>query len=266
MMGADVIDAGEADTSEVNMYFQVRDTNVRLLGSIHRFPAGDRGMPEWALAAIEWPSEVIFEAIPGSITDYVKPPAGELPRALSQNLSDRLAPSWPYAGGPLGPFASLHPWAIAALTPSIRLAWSANEGIEAAFTSRANHRGIPIRYLETGEALARLFDEVPIGEIETALGILLDDEPSAQHRLLEMYNAWHDQDAEAFAIVASQQAMFQLPGIRRKILAERNMTWVPSVEALLGNGHPTLVVVGALHLQGPDSLIKYLGRDVDRII
>jgi uncharacterized protein YbaP (TraB family) len=50
------------------------------------------------------------------------------------------------------------------------------------------------------------------------------------------------------------------PEVYTKMLVERNQTWVQHIEALSGQDGNTLVVVGAAHLVGEDSILKLLKR------
>jgi uncharacterized protein YbaP (TraB family) len=48
------------------------------------------------------------------------------------------------------------------------------------------------------------------------------------------------------------------PDLRDKLLTQRNKRWVSGIEALLKEDKNVLVIVGAGHLVGPDSLVDLL--------
>jgi uncharacterized protein YbaP (TraB family) len=52
--------------------------------------------------------------------------------------------------------------------------------------------------------------------------------------------------------------MDEIPEIEAALLTKRNKNWVPKLEAMARTGKPHLVVVGAAHLAGPDSVIGML--------
>jgi uncharacterized protein YbaP (TraB family) len=52
--------------------------------------------------------------------------------------------------------------------------------------------------------------------------------------------------------------MREIPELYRRLLVERNQTWLPRVEDCVTRHAPCFVVVGAAHLVGPDSLIALL--------
>ncbi|WP_106477646.1 TraB/GumN family protein [Phytohalomonas tamaricis] len=48
------------------------------------------------------------------------------------------------------------------------------------------------------------------------------------------------------------------PEVYSALLVARNERWVPEIEKLINDGTPTFVLVGALHLAGPDSVLEKL--------
>jgi uncharacterized protein YbaP (TraB family) len=50
------------------------------------------------------------------------------------------------------------------------------------------------------------------------------------------------------------------PGLRDKLLIRRNKRWVSGIEALMKENKNILVIVGAGHLVGPDSLVDLLKK------
>jgi len=60
----------------------------------------------------------------------------------------------------------------------------------------------------------------------------------------------------------------EFPGLYESLVTKRNQSWVPALERMLADGRRHLVVVGALHLVGDDSVIELLearGHDVERL-
>jgi uncharacterized protein YbaP (TraB family) len=48
------------------------------------------------------------------------------------------------------------------------------------------------------------------------------------------------------------------PRIYQSLLVERNNNWMPRIKKLLQHPEPKLILVGALHLAGPDGLLAIL--------
>jgi uncharacterized protein YbaP (TraB family) len=48
--------------------------------------------------------------------------------------------------------------------------------------------------------------------------------------------------------------------IAARFVDERNIKWIPRIEAELKSGKPTAIVAGALHFSGPNSVITLLEK------
>jgi uncharacterized protein len=123
----------------------------------------------------------------------------------------------------------------------------------------------PYRFLETAEEVAASLETIPLSAICAGLELLLADLTEPQRTLERMQAAWLQRDLQAVYDVAAESAMFSLPGIRSAILDARNQAWAPRVRAELDNPGRTLIVVGALHLAGPDNLLDLLQHPVEAI-
>ena len=75
----------------------------------------------------------------------------------------------------------------------------------------------------------------------------------------ELLAAWRSGDATAMAKLL-QEGFDEYPDLYRPLTVERNRKWIPQIEQLLDDRDDYLVVVGALHLVGTDSVIDLLER------
>ena len=75
----------------------------------------------------------------------------------------------------------------------------------------------------------------------------------------ELLAAWRSGDATAMAKLL-QEGFDEYPDLYRPLTVERNRKWIPQIEQLLDDRDDYLVVVGALHLVGKDSVIDLLER------
>ena len=75
----------------------------------------------------------------------------------------------------------------------------------------------------------------------------------------QLVGAWRRGDAKGMAKLL-QEGFDEYPDLYRPLTVERNRRWVPQVEQLLDDQDDYLVVVGALHLVGTDSVIDLLER------
>ena len=71
--------------------------------------------------------------------------------------------------------------------------------------------------------------------------------------------AWRLGDATQMAKLL-QEGFDEYPDLYRPLTVDRNRKWIPQIEQLLDGRDDYLVVVGALHLVGTDSVIDLLSR------
>lgn len=245
------------------MYFQLFGTNVRLLGSMHMFPAANPNMPAWVAQAYEWSESLVFESDPSTILPLFKSQAGQsLKGLLSPEVLSVLEAFWP-TNGPLSPLNEMRPWA--ALLLAATLNQQTSEGVEPRFLRSVVENSKPFWFLETTQEVAAAFESVPLEEVQASLALLVSDLSAPQRMLNQMHIAWLQRDLKGVHDVASQSPSFAFPGIRSAILDRRNRAWAPVINDALENPERTLIVVGALHLYGQGNLIECLGRDADLV-
>jgi uncharacterized protein YbaP (TraB family) len=72
-----------------------------------------------------------------------------------------------------------------------------------------------------------------------------------------MYKAWRKGDTNGLW-AGDSTLRSKAPRIAARFVDDRNVKWIPRIEAELKNGKPTAIVAGALHFSGPRSVIALL--------
>ncbi|MFM0337831.1 TraB/GumN family protein [Paraburkholderia fungorum] len=248
------------------MYLQLTGTAIRLLGSMHLFPATSRRTPPWIAEAYDWAEALVFESDPPAILPFLKAGphdgADQLQPLLSADAWSQLQAAWP-ADGLLAPLAGLRPWAALIVAPT--LFQQVVEGVEPRMLRSAIAQAKPYQYLETAQEVVASLETISLETVGAALGLLMADLKEPQRTLERMHEAWLHGDLPAVHQIATESPMFDLPGIRHAILDARNRAWAARVNAMRGRPERTLVVVGALHLCGPGNLIECLAQPVEPV-
>ena len=248
------------------MYLQLTGTHVRLLGSMHLFPATSRRTPPWIAEAYDWAEALVFESDPPTILPFLKSnqqgATSQLQTLLGADAWRQLDAAWP-VDGPLAPLADLRPWAALVVAPT--LFQQVVEGVEPRMLRSAAAQAKPYWYLETAREVADTLESIPLDAIGAALALLMSDLGEPQRTLERMHAAWLDGDLNAVHGIAVESPMFNLPGIRQAILDTRNRVWAARLTEYFTRPERTLVVVGALHLCGPGNLIECLARPVEPV-
>ncbi len=74
-----------------------------------------------------------------------------------------------------------------------------------------------------------------------------------------MHKAWRKGDTAALW-AGDAQFRKEAPSIAARFVDERNVKWMPRIEAELKSGKPTAIVAGALHFSGPNSVVALLEK------
>jgi hypothetical protein len=80
-----------------------------------------------------------------------------------------------------------------------------------------------------------------------------------QKEFSSMYKAWRRGDTSALW-AGDARLRNQAPRIAARLVEDRNVKWVPRIEAELKTGKPTAIVAGALHFAGPRGVIALLQK------
>lgn len=252
------------------------DSRVYLFGSVHALPTGTDVLPGAAAAAYADAETVAFEVD----LDGATAAAGSAAlRALATDgvaLSKRLGPAdaarldrrLQTAGLSLASFEAYEPWFVALLlaqVPDGPVRFSAAAGVDVQLYARARADGKARLGLETVDDQIGALDGLPVKD---QLAFLRDALSDSGDGLAALVAAWEAGDAEALAARVAD-GLDGSPALRRRVFTDRNARWTPQVEALLARtGEDVLVVVGAGHLVGADSVVDMLrarGHTVERV-
>ncbi len=141
-----------------------------------------------------------------------------------------------------------------------KLGYDPQSGVERVLTAEAVLRKLPISGLETaGEQLDGLAGMTPEAQVAMLRDTLrqFDD---AEGLLDQMTTAWvKGQNSKLETLMVD--AIKESPDLYEAMLVRRNKNWVPKIKELLQTPGNHLVVVGAAHLLGDDSVIALLEKD-----
>lgn len=144
------------------MYFEVVGTNIRLLGTAHRFPVGMPSIPAWVRSAFDWSEAIVPEQKCDPAFSCFRLPSGQrLSGKLSSGTWNKLRRRWP--ANPNVPLDALHPWGALVLAPTTVL--QSEPGVEAALAEWCEEDGKPLTYLETPSEFAAILGSVPFPDV-----------------------------------------------------------------------------------------------------
>jgi hypothetical protein len=162
------------------------------------------------------------------------------------------------------------PWFLAVTLLDLgmrRFGFQAEHGLEQYVLAQAQRAGTEIVGLETLQFQLGIFDALPPESQQAMLEQTLAELAEAETALGDMVEAWRAGALENLSAELLDD-FEQFPGLYETLVTERNRSWVPMLERMLGDGRRHLIVVGALHLVGRDNVIDLLrarGHDVRRV-
>ncbi len=253
------------------------DSQVYLLGSVHVLPEGALPLPAQVEDAYGRAAVLAFEldldAAQAGAQGMMLAAADEetIGDALSPIQRDSLNAALSTVGLPAGALDGFEPWfggmtyGLMALQKS-GLSVQAG-GVDAHLFGRAKADGKERVAFETVELQTAAFDDLPL---DAQVSYLMESVASSPDELADdfgdLLEAWGTGDDDALAALMNEG--LTQPEVFEALLATRNRAWIPQIEALLARPDTALVVVGAGHLVGDQSVVDLLrqaGYAVERL-
>lgn len=241
-----------------------------LIGSVHLLPPSAHPLPAALEQAYAATQASVFEA---DLEELGAPDAqsrmlgaarddrpGGIKARIGKSLYGKLQKRAAALGMPTPVCDPFRAWFCALaleLFPLQQAGFTTEHGIDPHFYARARDDGRPIVGLETAEHQVGLFANMPEALSKQMLAATLDEDTYTSQSPSELYRIWRANDLATLERVIKDMRQ-RYPELYQLLLAQRNRAWVPRLAELLKGEVPQLVVVGAAHLVGPDSVLLLL--------
>jgi len=245
---------------------------VYLFGSIHVLRPGDVGLPRAAEAAYDDAEQLVMEidmddpavadplAMASQMQRYAQLPAGQSLESVLGADYPAVATQLREAGLDPALLDGFAPWFVGMMLLQLEIArrgFDPAHGIEQQVTDRAVADRKPIRGLETPADQFAVLAGLSLPEQKRFLLMALEETEQTDARLDQLLDAWRGGDTVTLARVLSEE-FEEFPELYRPLTEERNRAWVEQLAGLLDDRDDYLVVVGALHLVGRNSVVDLL--------
>ena len=252
-----------------------------LAGSIHYLRASDYPLPAPYEQAYRASTALAFEHDPADDGRRFQEAFGAATRyPLGGKLKDHVDPrTYAYllrvvgnAHGSTAPeerIEHLRPWALAFLleSPGGLQGVSSSFGVEAHFVEKARRDHKPMAGLVPLRDHIAVFGKMSDADSEAWL-LLAFIHMNTEGKAFEQSVAnWKRGDVAAMDR-AEQEELRDAPGLRRRMLSDRNAVWVPRLEGYLRSGKTWMAIAGAAHMAGGDSvptLLRARGYHVEQL-
>lgn len=260
------------------------DNTIYLLGAFHALKADDYPLSKAVNDAYADAEFLVFEVAPEQMQSpelaiamqtAARLPAGttlnsQIPTSLTKQLSAWLNKNPQVSANEMD---KVKPWFAAlviANTETGKSGFKDTQGVDQHFMAVAGKSRKPTRGLEQASQQIGLFDNMPLAAQIELLQEALQDPRAADKDLGQLHQAWKVGDVKKLEQLTIDEMRIKYPDMYRVVNVQRNQAWLPQLQALLDDEHidDALVVVGTLHLLGPDGVVQGLkakGYKVERL-
>ncbi|MGE3802603.1 MAG: TraB/GumN family protein [Candidatus Kapaibacterium sp.] len=269
-----------------------KQNTVWILGSVHLLPERAHPLPKAFEEAYAKADRVVFEvdldtknmegAMMGmmseamlpmgeTLEDVLKPETWELlePRldalaeSMGEAISEQMGSNLPINGGMLKTMLTqMEPWFVGVMlqqTEADMKEYKAELGVDLYYANKAKEDGKETSGLETIEEQMGFLKEMAGEDTDLFIRTMLEQVAPEADMFDNLVDAWLKGDLKGLEHQLND-SMKETPGMRDLLLTQRNKKWVPQIEDYLNDEEDYLVIVGAGHLVGDDSVIDLLRK------
>jgi uncharacterized protein YbaP (TraB family) len=274
LLGASLPIAADARDQHVLWAVQGEHNTVYLLGSIHVLRAQDGGLPKVADDAYRDAEKIVMEidmddalqgdptALATTMQQMALLPAGQTLRTVLGSDYAQVQRHAQQAGIDLAVLDPFAPWFVATALLQVELAkrgFTPELGVEETLAKRAVADHKPIQGLETAEQQFGILAHLPMPLQKKFLLMTIDETDNLDSEIKDLLAAWRSGDTDRLARLLSDE-FNEAPELYRPLTEDRNRAWVEEIAAMLHDRDDYLVVVGALHLVGRNSVVDLLEK------
>jgi uncharacterized protein YbaP (TraB family) len=132
-------------------------------------------------------------------------------------------------------------------------------GLDKYFNGKARKAGKEVIGLETVDFQIDMVTGFSKDEEDAMMKSALKDIDQIKQKYGEIVAAWQVGNSSAIEQLLNE-SMFQEPTIYKRLLTDRNKSWIPKIEELGSGGKNAIVIVGAGHLVGKEGVVELLKK------
>ena len=257
-----------------------KDNTVYLLGSFHLLKPGDYPLPTPIGTAFTDAERVVFELAPAEMrapdvgtrmmAAGTLAPGADLKQLLGPKDWARLEVYTAKRGQSAAAMARFEPWFVSLLIGMTEMRASGfdpQHGVDQYLMKRSDEQRKGTGGLESVETQIAALDGMTAEEQRQSLSEALDQAEGSDDRVAQLHALWLAGDAGGIERLLLDDFRASYPRLYRRVNVDRNEAWLPKVKAMLDapGRDDVLVVVGTMHLLGPDGLVERLRKDGYRV-
>ncbi|MCF2949997.1 TraB/GumN family protein [Paraglaciecola aquimarina] len=239
-------------------------------GTIHVLAKEDYPLPKEYDQAFKLVDQLVFETDMSVVNspEFAQKMMGQMMFADGTTIDKILKPAAYTAlkahldarGIPMQNFASFKP-SLLAITLSmleLQILGLTSEGVDLYYSKLAAKKNKPQLWLESPDQQIEFLLKMGQSDHDAMIEYTLKDIKKMPNMIDTLRKAWRIGDMPALAEVGIKEFITDYPEIYQDLLVTRNHNWLPQIEKMLNTEPVEFVLVGALHLAGPDSVLTSL--------
>ena len=279
--GLTLLAAATFQTQAASVWRVTSGTNTLYIGgTIHLLTAQDYPLPKAYEKAYQAADKVIFETNMETLSDaaFRRQMQTELSYSDGTTIDQVISPETYqslkiYLNARQIPFTAiqhLKPSALAISLSMIELKHLGftSEGVDQFYAQKAQQDDKPKGWLEEPEAQVEMLSNLNDQDSNDVINYTLSDIKDMPKTMNDLRECWRKGDMETMADIELKDFKQDYPEVYQSLLVERNNLWIPQIEGMLKDDGVEFIMVGAMHLAGPDSLLEKLkinGYTVSRL-
>ena len=247
-----------------------QSSKIYLLGSLHVLKSEAYPLSQVIEKAYASSRKIVFETDLGGMIDAevqakmltlgLYPEGQDLLQNISQDTRLSLEKKLKNLSLPMEQFVRFRPWFLAVTLTTLelqRLGFNPLYGIDMHYYGKARTDGKKIGFLESVEFQLDLLGKMNTHDQNAFLNQTLKDLEVAAQMASDMMRYWQTGDSEKLYKLLFK-SFEGYPEIQDRLLVQRNKDWAIKIAQMLKETNQVLVIVGAGHLIGPNSVVELL--------
>jgi hypothetical protein len=249
-------------------------------GTIHILTEADFPLAPAYETAYSAADELVFETDLAAFKDpaimqkvgpvMMQPPGQKLSQQLSEDTAKALTAHLIERGLPILQFEAMS--ATGAMLTLTVMEFQAkgflSEGVDAFYHAKGTEQGKNISWLESVDSQIALLDSFDNGDPNALIAYTLKDIDKGAETIDALHKAWKKGDLAKLEQTGMLEMKRDFPQVYQDVMVDRNVKWMPQIEAMFEDNDVEYVLVGALHLAGDDGILEMLeakGYTVERL-
>jgi len=246
-----------------------KGTTMYIGGTIHILRPVDYPLPAEFDSAYAQANTVVLEADLKLMEDsavgqmmlakFMCPVGDSLSNTLKKETYKALKDELAKHGIPVEAFKQFKPSMVISTLTMLKLKelGVSAEGVDKHYYEQAVADEKSLKFFETPEQQIDMIVNMGKGNENSMVMHSLKDLENIENDFTEMLSDWKHGTSE---IMNKQIADMKTdyPGMYKSMLVDRNAAWMPKIEQYLEDDNIEYILVGTLHLHGPDGLLKQL--------